>query len=149
MGPDEIGGDRDEVYGVKNDEGNASRPVVLQRGQVIDAYVQWLQSRDPDSEWAWEALHDAVWFEGPPVDLLEIVIEIANRVGEQTAALQSLGAGPLEDLLGGDKEVMERAVREAHSNPAFRIAAATVYGVRGREPGYEKLADAIEAAGPQ
>ena len=35
--------------------------------------------------------------------------------------------------------MMQRAAEEARSNPAFRIALATVYGVKCNENGYEEL----------
>jgi hypothetical protein len=76
--------------------------------------------------------------------MLDVVIDVINRFGGNRAALNYIGAGPLEDLLGGKEIVMERAGREALTNPAFREALASVYGVRYNDEGYGKLRALVE-----
>ena len=99
------------------------------RDELIGAYVRWLETHDPQAEWAWETLHDAVWWEGEPLAMLDTIIHIANRLGSSnSSALEELAAGPLEDLLGGEQTVMEAAIREARSSATFRTAVAQLNG---------------------
>jgi hypothetical protein len=116
------------------------------RAEIAAAYARWLTMREEADEWSWEVVHDAVWWYAQPLDMLGLIIDIANRVAEDPAALNLLGAGPLEDLLGADAPTMAAAAEEARRNPAFRAALGGVYGVMYTQPGYEELRRAIDDA---
>ena len=117
-----------------------------QREELAAAYAAWVETHDESVEWAWEKLHDGVWWHTEPLAMLETIIGVANRLTNNHAALLELGAGPLEDLLGGDPETMAEAVKEARSNAAFRVAVSNVNGVKHREPGYEDLRQVVQGA---
>jgi hypothetical protein len=110
-----------------------------ERQRLVDAYVRWVTTRAPEDEWTFAAIHDAIWHHVEPEIMLELTIEIINRLASNPTALNYVAAGPLEDLLGGKESVMQRAAEEARSNNAFRVALSTVYGVRYDEPGYGEL----------
>jgi hypothetical protein len=109
---------------------------------LIAAYASWLRTHDESVEWAWEVMHDGVWFSFEPLEALEWLISIADELTGEEAALKELGAGPLEDLLGGDPKTMDRALEAARSSDAFRTAVANVAGVKHREPAYALLHEA-------
>ena len=92
---------------------------------------------------AWEAVHDLTWFAFEPSDALTLLVQIAEELDGDAAALNLLGAGPLEDLLCGDPATMERALEEARASRSFRVAVASVAGVKHGEPGYERPRDAV------
>src|SRR5438270_6281468 len=75
---------------------------VDRREHLVAGYARWLRTRDDADEWAWAALHDAIWWQGEPLEMLAIVVDVIDRVADDAEALQLLGAGPLEDLHGGD-----------------------------------------------
>lgn len=116
-----------------------SLEVPADRARFIDAYSAWVGTCDAQYEWAEFAMHDAIWREVEPEIMIEIVIDVVNRFAGDDRALNYIGAGPLEDLLGGKELVMERVAEEARGNQALRTALATDYGVRFCEPGYEAL----------
>jgi|ERR1035438_5284112 hypothetical protein len=110
-----------------------------ERQRFIEAYIRWVTTKAPQDQWTFAEIHDAIWHSVEPDLMLDLVIEIINRVASDSHALSYIAAGPLEDLLGGKDSVMRRAEGEARSNAAFRIALCTVYGVRYDEPGYGEL----------
>jgi hypothetical protein len=114
------------------------------RRRLVDAYVGWIETKQPEYEWAVHAIRDAIWTYVDPEVMLDVVIEVINCLANDSAALNYIGAGPLEDLLGGTDVVMERAAKQALTDPAFREALATVYGVRYNEDGYGFLHDLVE-----
>lgn len=109
------------------------------RQRLMETYAHWLVTKAPQDQWTFAAIHDAIWHYVDPDIMIELVIEIISRVASSPAALSEIGAGPLEDLLGGKESVMRRAEEEARSNAVFRVALSTVYGVRYDEPGYREL----------
>src|SRR5581483_3052213 len=114
------------------------------RAAILDAYVRWLSNHDDADEWVWDVVHDGVWWYGEPLEMLAFITDVAQRLAGNSVALAELGAGPLEDLLGGDAETMAAAVREAGVNPAFREALRNVNGVKHGEEGYEELRRGVE-----
>jgi hypothetical protein len=113
------------------------------RGKLVAAYARLAVAHGAEDEWAWGAMHDHIWWKTAPEQMLEVVIEVVNRLPGNVGALGYVGAGPLEDLLGGYDTVMRRAAEEAATNPDFRSALAVVYGVRYAASGYEQLHDLV------
>ena len=72
-------------------------------------------AHDESAEWACEVMHDSVWFSFELLEALEWLISIADELTGEEAALKELGAGPLEDLLGGDPATMDRALEATRS----------------------------------
>lgn len=112
---------------------------VAARERLIETYVRLAKQSMPEDEWAAAAISDAIWRTVEPEYMLGLIIEVVNRLSDDPAALNYVGAGPLEELLGGNEVVMRQAVDEARINPAFRTAAASVYPVRYNEVGFEEL----------
>lgn len=114
------------------------------RAEILDAYVRWLSKHDGADEWVWEVVNNAVGWYAEPMEALGFIADVATRLADHPAALNELGAGPLEDLLGGDAATMVAAVREARVNPAFCEALRNVNGVKHHEEGYEELSRVVE-----
>ena len=110
-----------------------------ERQRLIDAYSRWATDRHPEDEWAAASVSHAIWHTVDPGYMLEFTIEVVNRLAKMPEALNYVGAGPLEELLGGDEIVMRRATEEARTNQAFRTALATVHPVRHKAAGFEEL----------
>jgi hypothetical protein len=102
-------------------------------------------SSEPEDFWASVAMNDHIWRHTDPEEMIEVVIDVVNQLHGNGLALGYVGAGPLEDLLGGHDAVMRRAADEALTNADFRSALAVVYGVRYRDPGYEHLHHLVRA----
>jgi hypothetical protein len=115
------------------------------RSELLDAYARWAIAQGDDDKWAPPAIEAGIWRHAEPLPMLEPAIDVVNKIRANPRALEYVGAGPLESLLGGTHEVMERAVDEARHNEAFRVAISVVYGVRYNEPGYERLHDLSRA----
>lgn len=114
------------------------------RQRLIEAYSDWVTTRSPHSEWSYTAIHDAIWKYAEPEVMLGVVAEVIDLIPEELRALNYVGAGPLEDLLGGKDEVMVRALNEAARSRKFRLALASTYGVRFCADGYEDLHAVVE-----
>ena len=84
-------------------------------------------------------MHKGVWWTTDPVTMLEIIIDVIDRVGNDRSALLEIGAGPLEDVLGGDARANARAEAEARVSAPFRTALANVDGVKHGDSAYEGL----------
>ena len=116
------------------------------REELVAAFVKWTETHDDSVEWAWVALDDAIWWLAEPTDMLALIVDVVDRLAGNRAALEEVGAGPLEDLLGGDPEVMMQAEEVARTNAAFRTALSNVTEVKHNQPGFERLKKIVEEA---
>lgn len=115
------------------------------REKLIAAYTRWATAHRPEDEWAVAAMHDHIWRHTEPEEMIEVVVQVINQLRGNASALGYVGAGPLEDLLGGRETVMQRAADEAVVNPDFRASMAGVYGVKYNLPGFERLHELASA----
>jgi hypothetical protein len=105
---------------------------------LIAAYVSWLRTHDESAEWAWEVMHDGVWFSFEPLEALEWLISIAGELAGEDGALKELGAGRLErPTLAGARGTRRPRLVAAGQNDAGGTLESSAMEVapRGRVSG--------------
>lgn len=86
-------------------------------------------AESPEAEllsWAFDRIHDLAFYK--PQDALDVILEI-NKITDEDRVLANLAAGPLETLLAHHgKEVIDRVITLAKSDPKFRDLLPGVWG---------------------
>lgn len=94
----------------------------------------------PEAEllsWAFDKIHDLAFHK--PHDALDVILEI-NKITDEEVVLANLAAGPLETLLvHHGKEVIDRVIALAKTEPKFRDLLPGVWGYSIDEGAWERI----------
>jgi len=116
------------------------------RERLVSGYARFASTHQPEDEWVLETIDDDFRAHAQPIEIADLIVEIVDRLPNDTPALRYVGAGLLEDLLfDAEPATIQHVADAAERNPNLRSALAVVYPVKYGQAGYEELQDLVRA----